>query len=251
METKGHYFLVGLFTLTLSLGIVFFLSWMMRTDQVSGEFKKLLFYFPANINGLSEGSEVQYRGVKVGNIVKIAIDPTQPQHVLVMSHVQMNTPLRVDTKATIASMGITGLTYIELETEDNNAPELTLAAGKEYYVLIGQQSQFNKLMEQVPIMIDRYTEVGNRLISLLDKKNIEAASKALFNLENFTQNLVGRQKEVDQILVGGRDAINELDFFLRDARKATSEIKELTKMLEENPSSLIYQPKYNGYQVEQ
>jgi len=261
METKANYFIVGVFTLVLSAGVVLFIAWMMGAAELSSNYKKLVIYFPSNVNGLSEGSQVAYRGVQVGTVKRIQLDPAHPEYAIVTTHIQTNTPLHIDTRAVMANMGITGLAYIELESEKNNAPDLKLVPGTDHYVLKGVPSRLEQLFEEVPALVKKYKEVGDQLLVLLDKQNIDATSKTLANLEKFTHNLADQQKNINQIVVETRDVMhdfkshsassfNELNYFLQDSRDAAIEVKDLAKSLKDNPSGLIYQQKYQGYRVQ-
>jgi phospholipid/cholesterol/gamma-HCH transport system substrate-binding protein len=261
METKGNYFIVGVFTMVLSLALVFFLAWLMGYNQLSSSYKKLLIYFPSNVSGLSEGSQVAYRGVQIGKVSKIKLDPNLPQYALVMAHISTNTPLRLDTRAVMGNVGITGLAYVELETENNHSPELQPVPGKDYYMLLGTQSRLEQLLQDVPKLIDKYTQVANQLLSLFDNKNINATASALDSLDKFMHNLVGQQDNFNKIISDTRDTIyqfkvntgssfNRLNNFLQEGTDAAKELKGLTKEIEENPSGLIFQPKYNGYHIQ-
>ena len=261
METKGNYFLAGVFTLAGWLGIVLFIAWMMSAGEVSGKYKKLLIYFPSNVNGLSEGSQVAYRGVPVGNVVKVRLDPMQPEYALVLTHIQIDTPLHVATSAVMGNVGITGLTYIELETKNHDSPKLRLVPGRDYFVLRGTESRLDQLLDNVPVLIEKFTAVGNQLLGMLSNQNIDSTSKTLVNIESITRNFALQQKNINQILGDTRDTMhsfqtntassfNDLNRFLQEGQNAATDVKDLAKSLEDSPSSLLYQQKYNGYHVQ-
>jgi len=179
-----------------------------------------------------------------------------------MTHIRSDIPLHVDTRAVIGNVGITGLAYIEVETEKNTSPPLKMVPGTDYYELQGAQSRFDQLLKDIPVLIERTTQVADQLLTLFNKQNIDNTSKILANIEAVTQTMSDHQKDLGEILVDTRltitdfrsssnNSLNELNYFLRDSRSAAVEIKDLAKELRNNPSSLIYQPNYHGYQVEE
>lgn len=259
MDTKKNYFIAGVFTLVLSLGIVIFLAWMMGATQVSSSTKKLVISFK-DLNGLSEGSQVEYRGVQVGHVTKIEFDPKQPEHVLVETQIASTTPLQIDSKATVGTLGITGLAYVQLETENSGQPKLTLWPGQDYYFLRGGQSRFDQLIEKAPELLDKYTEVAQQLLQLFTTKNIQTTSDALAHIEKITRNLAKQEKNFNRLLSQTNETVEsfrvnteksfvDLNGLLVDSQEAANEIKELARDVKNNPSSILYQPSYNGYQV--
>ena len=261
MESRGDYFLVGLFTLALVAGLIFFGAWVMGATAPNYN-QKLVIFFPDDVNGISPGSAVKYRGVVVGKVDKIEMDPMEPSYIRVVTEIDSTTPLRENTTVKLMAQGITGLNFIELETQDLSSPPLTPPAGKKYLVLHAGESPLNKLLKEAPLLLERYREVADRLLQLLSKKNIDAVQHTLSNAEMFTNNIVQHQKEINQIFddtkkvleefkTKSQTSFSELDYFLRDSRKAAIEFGNLGKSLKENPSQIIYKPSYNGYKVEE
>jgi phospholipid/cholesterol/gamma-HCH transport system substrate-binding protein len=261
METRGSYFLVGLFVLVLGIGGVVFATWILGANS-NQNYIPLAIYFPGSVNGVSVGSVVKYRGVQVGTVNKITLDPDHPQYVQVMTKVDPKTPLRLDTKASLEMVGITGLAYVELKGSSNTAPPLKPQKGKGYLVIYAEESILEKFFEDFPRLVDRYSKVADQILALFDKENIAALSQSFKNIQKFSDNMVAHEKDIDLIITQTRDTIGqlkdhsgktfaELDYFLRDGRQAAGELRDLTKSLSDNPSQIIYQPKYNGYEVEE
>ena len=74
METRASYIAVGAFVLVLVLGLVGFVIWVgkFRTQE---EFARYDILFSGSVTGLQVDGTVRYRGVSVGRIIDIAIDP--------------------------------------------------------------------------------------------------------------------------------------------------------------------------------
>ena len=68
-----------------------------------------------SVAGLNKGDEVRYGGLPVGTVMRMDIDPTDPTRIIVAFRVKRNTPIRVDTKASITQIGLLGAPYMQLE----------------------------------------------------------------------------------------------------------------------------------------
>lgn len=260
METKGNYFLVGLFTLSMALGLIYFGAWVMgATDEQY--LQKLIIFFPGDVNGVDVGSAVKYRGLQVGKVDNVELDPFHPQYIKVITHIDPEVPLRQSTSAKLQSQGITGLSFVELETEDLDSPPLISPPGKNELILFAKESTISKMLKDAPQVLERYKQVAEQLLVFLDKQNLDAVRHTLQNMEKFSQNLVQHQQELDEIFVEtknllqtwqtmGANSFSEFNYFLQDSRQAAIEFKNLSKSLQENPSKIIYKPNYNGYKVE-
>jgi phospholipid/cholesterol/gamma-HCH transport system substrate-binding protein len=68
-----------------------------------------------NVAGLNLGDEVRYGGLIVGSVTRLRLDPEDPTRIDVTFRVRPQTPLRVDTYATITQVGLLGQPYLNLE----------------------------------------------------------------------------------------------------------------------------------------
>ena len=58
---------------------------------------------------------VKFRGVDVGTVKSIRIDPDNSRLVLVEVRLRKETPVKTDTRASLVMKGITGVVFIELK----------------------------------------------------------------------------------------------------------------------------------------
>lgn len=77
-----------------------------------------------SVAGLNKGDEVRYGGLPVGSVTQMDIDPADPTHIIVAFRVKRNTPIRVDTRASITQVGLLGAPYLHLEPGARSAPPL-------------------------------------------------------------------------------------------------------------------------------
>ena len=69
------------------------------------------------VSGLNRGSAVKYLGFNIGRVEDIFISPNDVNTVIIELSVHTRSAenaLRIDTKARMASLGITGLKYLSL-----------------------------------------------------------------------------------------------------------------------------------------
>lgn len=76
------------------------------------------------VSGLQVGGTVNYQGVKVGQVHSIKIDPNDVEKIIVHINVEPGTPVKEDTEAVLALVGITGIKAIEIKGGSNQAANL-------------------------------------------------------------------------------------------------------------------------------
>ena len=81
MEKNANYALVGASSLILFVGLVVFVVWLARL-QFNRDFDIYDILFQGPVRGLSQGGEVHFNGIKVGEVTKIALDRTNPTRVI-------------------------------------------------------------------------------------------------------------------------------------------------------------------------
>ncbi len=128
METRARYVLIGIFTLASILATLGFLLWLAKVqlDRTYAEYD-ILF---TSVEGLGRASPVRYNGVDVGEVLNIAVDAEDPSLVRVRIQLAATTPVRTDTKAQVASQGVTGVSYVSLS--GGAAPEPLTAEGDQW-----------------------------------------------------------------------------------------------------------------------
>lgn len=123
MNAKTNYTLVGLFVI-MSIVLVFvFVIWLIRPgdEKALAPFK---IYFTESVSGLNIDSPVKYRGVTIGKVTTMRINPANVEEIEVEILVDSTAPIKTDTVAKLKAQGITGLNYIDLSEGSKNAPLL-------------------------------------------------------------------------------------------------------------------------------
>lgn len=199
METSANYVAVGAFVLALMLGLVVAVLWLAGV-QYSQEFVYYQTYFRGAVTGLGRGTPVRYNGIEVGRVSKLTFDPDDPKRVIVTMEVNPVLKLHEDSLASIASIGLTGAAYVEIDGGSKNTPILTPRPGQEYPVIKSQPSTLQQLAESAPILVAKYNLIGDRINELLNDKNRAAAGEVLANLKTATGMLARRSNDLDETI---------------------------------------------------
>ena len=170
MNNRVNYSLVGflvLLSLTLMLGFGY---WLLK-PAVEEDMQKYLIRFDESVLGLNLDAPVKFRGISVGKVIKLSINPNNSQQVEVLVDVLKTTPIKSSTVAKLTAQGITGLSYINLSLGDNNSESLKALKGEEYPVIKTIPSLFMKLESSFGTVSDSLTITLARLEKLLDEEN--------------------------------------------------------------------------------
>lgn len=144
MEPRGNYVIVGVFVFVLGAIAVGMVLWLGKSDY-RGAYDQYHAYMRQSVSGLSVDSTVKYRGVNVGRVKEIALNPDNAEEVRLTLDILRGTPIKTDTVATLETQGLTGLATMNLEGGSREAPRLKPEPGQEYPVIQTKPSLFFRL----------------------------------------------------------------------------------------------------------
>ncbi|MDP1522134.1 MAG: MlaD family protein [Methylotenera sp.] len=121
MENRAYAIAVGIFTLVLGIGLVFAYWWISGSQQARTAYT-VSSQLP--VTGLSPEAAVKFRGVDVGKVIDISIDPSSQTTVMINIAVAQNLKLTSEAYAELRRQGLTGLAYIDLNDESINLTAL-------------------------------------------------------------------------------------------------------------------------------
>jgi phospholipid/cholesterol/gamma-HCH transport system substrate-binding protein len=128
METRAHYTLIGAFVvgfIAAAFAFVYWLQWGGGLNERA--YFKVKFEQPSG--GLASLSAVTFNGVRVGNVMGLALDPQNPKVLIASISVDPATPIRADTEVELSYQGFTGAPVLALKGGAPNAPKLSTANG--------------------------------------------------------------------------------------------------------------------------
>ncbi len=255
METRAHYVLIGFFTVFIVGAALLFSLWLTKSGSES-QYKYYDVVFNEAVIGLSQGSIVQYSGIKVGDITQLKLDPENPNKVWARIRVAALTPIRQDTQAKLTPTGITGSAIIQLSSGKESSP-LLVSKNSEIPVIVAVPSSLKKLLVNSEDILTNINQLITNLNDLTSQQNIKRVNNTLTNLEQITNTIKNEEKNIQstmQQLAQASKQANDLTHnannllntqgkqLLTDATKTMASLEQtsaaLNKLLKENQGSI-------------
>lgn len=161
METDKHYFFEGLFIIGFSIAAAIFAVWLGSAGRHDDVIYRI--HFPDSVSGLTVGDPVKYRGIDVGTVKSMMIDPDNPRLVRVDVRLRKETPVMTDTRASLALKGITGVVFIELNGGDPAAKTLlaVTAPGKMPEIL-SEKTGLKAMLDELPKLVEKFSAIEDQ-----------------------------------------------------------------------------------------
>ncbi|MXS84806.1 MCE family protein [Nitrosomonas sp. HPC101] len=182
MENRAHTFAAGLFVLLLGIAAVTAVKWFSR-DNINHDHYSLISV-GGSVSGLNPEASVRYRGVNIGKVEEIYFDKENIRNIIVRIAVNSHVALPKNIYAQLASQGITGLTYIELN--DDIAEGETGYLEKEARIFL-RSSLIKTLSDSLEEILKNSNTVIKQINSLLNEKNQTHIGNILSQLEQAVQ----------------------------------------------------------------
>ena len=224
METRASYIAVGTFVIAIIAAALVFVIWLTGSDGGKSTVRYLV-YFEGSVTGLQKGGTVRYRGVPVGTVTDIRIDPQNLEQIRVTVSLSRDTPVKTDTVATLGIQGITGLAYVQLTGGTQKSARLEPKPDERYAVIPSRTTGLQQIIEQVPQIVERVVTVSERLADLLGEKNTNAITETLENLRSLTGAVADRRADIDQIVTDARVALAALREASESVALLTTDVK--------------------------
>lgn len=199
METKANYAAVGAFVLACVIGIVIAILWLAGA-QYSHEFETYRTYFTGSVTGLGDGTKVRYNGIDVGRVKAVDFDPDDPKRVIATLEINPEVRIHEDSMASIASEGLTGGTYVEIDGGSKNSPLVTRKPGERYPIIHSKPSTIQQLVESAPQLVAKLNKIADSLNDVLNPQNRRAISDTLANIRDTTGVIQRHSADIDATL---------------------------------------------------
>ncbi len=236
MEIRASYLLVGTVVLTLIAGLAGFSVWLVKADSDRPE-ARYQIAFAGTVSGLQDGSPVLYRGIPVGRVADIRIDPEDVETVLVTVAIDRRAPIKADTVATLEMQGITGIAYVQLRGGTQASARLDPSAQPPPRIP-SRRSALERVFESTPELLGRAAALAERLTRLFEDDNLDAVAGTLRNLETFTAALAKHTDQVDALLVGAADATREIQGMSTEMKALIGDLRQLTGHVDQRVEAL-------------
>lgn len=215
METQARYLLVGVFTLVCLLTGLGFTLWLAKV-QLNRTFTHYDIVFDS-VAGLGQASPVQYNGVAVGTVLAIALDRADPAKVRVRIEIYASTPVRNDTVATLASQGVTGVSYVALEGGSAASEPLRPAPGADVAEIASKPSVIQGLMTDAPDLLAEAMLLIEDIRGLTTPENVAALGTILQNTAAATARLDALATRAEGVMTAAEATLARTDSALAGA----------------------------------
>ena len=161
METDRRYFIEGLFIIGFLVGAALFFVWLANTGKSDDVVYRI--HFTESVSGLALGDAVKYRGVDVGTVKAMTLDPADPRLVQVDVRLRKEAPVKTDTKATLVLKGITGVVYVELTGGTAAAKRLAdVTPSDQIPEIPSEKSRLATLLDQLPRVVEKFSALEDQ-----------------------------------------------------------------------------------------
>ena len=223
---------------TLTTALIWGALWL-SAGGAPGEFDFYTTYMNESVSGLSPDAALTYRGVNVGKVREITIDPNNPNRVRLLLQVKHGVPIKQDTEATLAMQGLTGLATIDLLGGSPESPPLTMTEGEPYPVIPSRPSLLVRLDSVVSDLLGNLIAMSQKVNEMLDEDSRANVAKTLAHIEAITGTLAGESSRLGTIvgdaevaMKNARQASTALPDLMRDVTHSTQTLAKMAEQLQ-------------------
>lgn len=167
-----------------TLAVIAFMAWL-SNSQWDQQYDNYEVVFTGPVKGVSRGSEVQYNGLRVGEVTRLAWDRDDSNTIIANIQVVENTPVHVDSIAQLEPQGLTGLNYIQITTGASGE----VFRGRGPFQIQGRMSQLDTFLEGGGSVIEATQNALARVNATLNEDGINDFHGILRNLNGITAKL--------------------------------------------------------------
>jgi phospholipid/cholesterol/gamma-HCH transport system substrate-binding protein len=236
METRANYVVIGLLTLA------------------TRAFYRVVFDGPAQ--GLRTGGAVLFNGIRVGEVTELRLRPQNPKQVVATISVDLYTPVRSDTRASLSFQGLTGIAALSLKGGEPASPLLESLPGEPPPIIAVDSEATQDITESAREVL--------RKVEIVVTENQESLRSAIKNIDAFTAALARNSERFDRImagldnLTGGPDGKGELPEAVKafhnladnldkrtaeittDVRRAVRQLETTIRNFDRNPQRILF-----------
>lgn len=201
MENKSHALVAGLFALLLGAAVLIAVYWLGGSKEETHDY---IVVTKQSIGGLNPQAQVRYRGIRVGKVSDIRLDPDDSSNILITISINQDVPLTRGTAAKLNYQGVTGLAHIllletgkdsgRLDTDDETPPRIVM----------------------IPSLLEELGETG--MATLRQAAQIMASANAMLSEEN-RKHLTATLANLEAVSSSMKPALANLNGTLVQVRK--------------------------------
>lgn len=256
MESRINYIIVGSFVILFTLGLILFVFWLGKYSD-EGDYRYYKVHMKESVSGLSNDASVKYRGVDVGTVESIMINPENSEEIDLRLKIKKDTPVKQDMKVILKFYGLTGLAFIEIEGGSHSSPLIEAKEG-EIPTIEYSPSVYSNFTQSLSNIAGKLSTTLDNLEVLFSKHNQENIRLTLRNFKDISQDIKGYQAEIRKLVDNGivmenkiiatskkvADASDKMNYVLESMDKSIQRgdynIKEFSAHTFEKMDELMY-----------
>ncbi|MEA3491261.1 MAG: MlaD family protein [Campylobacterota bacterium] len=217
MYSKVNYTIIGIFVILFTAGMIFFAFWLGNTS-FKQDHDLYMLRMKDSVSGLSKDSGVKLKGVDVGTVSDIRVNPKNIEEVEIILKINRGIPIKEDMRGVISMFGLTGLSYIEITGGTNSAKRLQSVDG-EIPLLKAGRSFLGNLEERFEKLSIKFITILERGEKLLSDDNLKNFSALLDNTNRLALKGVGVE---DKMI----SALDEAEVTLKEFRVSFAKLSK-------------------------
>jgi phospholipid/cholesterol/gamma-HCH transport system substrate-binding protein len=225
MESRAYAFFTGLFVIGLIAGSIAWANWLAREPLERNAYRVVA---ATPVSGLNPQAQVRYRGMGVGRVTAIRLDPQDRHRILIDIEVNSDIPVTRGTYAQLGMEGITGIAYVHLLDDSNEtAPPPKGPSGVPELAL--KPSFFDTLASGAEGAVQDARALMTSVNSVLTPENRERVASILASLDKTSANLASTTERLPRTVARADAWLGEEN--LRLARDSLERVNEAAKTL--------------------
>ena len=239
MVTKAQKFRLGIFITVISVLMVIFLIMVAGTKIMQKRDIYYIRYKDSSVTGLQIGGPVKYRGIGIGRVDDISIDPESITDIIVTVSIKSGTPIKGDMTASLIPIGITGLVQVEITGGTQEAKMLESGS----FILSGL-STLESISGKAEVLANKFEVLLNNLNNITNEANTKRLNNILDNVDtiidanqssisNTVSSLETITKDFEQIVENTKYLLERLNTIMKSGKveKIVANTEEITSKL--------------------
>ena len=224
MITRAQKIRLGIFLLAATVLLLGLLVLVVGTKFMEDWDEYLIEYDDVSVAGLSVGTQVKYYGIKVGRVEDVYIAPEDITKIVVQISLRKDTPIKTDTKAVVAGIGITGLKYIEL-TGGTKQAERVKPGGK---ILAG-----TSFTEETEEMLDKLDRILANLVDFTSEDTRAVVRRTITSTDSLLIGIIDLiETNRDEIRMTSKNVVHVSEDLIRISAKAENSVDRVYQIVQ-------------------
>jgi len=228
MENNANYAVVGALATAVIVALFAFVYWF-AAPSANVENKPYDIVFTGTVSGVTRGTEVQFNGIKVGQVVSVALDTADSNRVIARVDVVSTAPVRADTRVQMGFQGLTGSGSIQFSGGTDPAGEPPIGAGG-VPTLYAEVSNFQSILDGLASTVNGAATAVTRINTMLDENDARISS-TLSNVETFSAALSANSDGIEQFLSSMSEVGAEIGPMAAEIKTLSADLRGLVEAI--------------------